>query len=283
MLFNKTGEIIKIGIIGYGSMGKMFLEKFIETKTVEESDIFVSNRSYKKIMDLNNIFPNINIFKDNISVAKNADILFICVRPLETKMVLSEIIDIIKENTHIVSLNGNILLKQIEQICINKKITRVYPSITGEVNKSVTLICYNKYVLDDDKNIIVKLLECMGTVIEIPENEFGMGGELTSCMPGFIGALFKVITDEAEKHTAISKSQILKMVIETLYGTSKILLEKDITFEQLINRVATKGGITEEGNKIIMKKFPKIINDVYEKTMEKRRITMEKVQKDFTI
>jgi len=274
---------MKIGIIGYGSMGKMYLEKFIETKMVEDSDIFVSNRTYEKIQDLNRVFPHINICKDNISVAQNADILFICVKPLETKLVLSEIAGVLKENSHIVSLTGNILLKQMEQICINKKITRVYPSITGEVNKSVTLICYNNFVGNDDKAIIVKLLECMGTIIEIPENEFGMGGELTSCMPGFIGALFKVITDEAEKYTSISKPQIIKMVIETLYGTSKILLEKEMTFDQLIDRVATKGGITEEGNKVIMENFPKIMNEVYEKTMEKRRVTMEKAQKDFSI
>jgi pyrroline-5-carboxylate reductase len=273
---------MQIGIIGYGSMGKMFLEKFVETNTVEQSDLFISNRTYEKIMDLNKLYPKINIFEDNISVARNVDILFICVKPLETKTVLSEISTVLKENCNIVSLCGNILLKQFKQICINRKITRIYPSITGEVNKAVTLICYNNFVKNDDKIYITKLMECMGNVIEIPENEFGMGGELTSCMPGFIGAIFKVITDEAEKHTSISKSQIIKMLTETLYGTSKLLLEKGITFDNLMERVATKGGITEEGNKILIEKLPEIINEVYVKTMEKRRITTEKVQEDFS-
>ncbi|MDR1325232.1 MAG: hypothetical protein LBK00_04265 [Treponema sp.] len=52
-----------------------------------------------------------------------------------------------------------------------------------------------------------------------------------------------------------------------------------MTFEELINRVATKGGITEEGTKIIGGKLPGIINEVFEKTLEKREIITEKAQK----
>jgi pyrroline-5-carboxylate reductase len=126
-------------------------------------------------------------------------------------------------------------------------------------------------------------LECIGTVTEIPENEMGIGAELTSCMPGFIGAIFKVITDEAEKHTSIHKKDIVNMVIKTVYGTGKLLLQNNMTFEQLISRVATKGGITEEGTKIIETKMPKMVNELFEKTLEKRKKTTENAQKDFDI
>jgi pyrroline-5-carboxylate reductase len=53
-----------------------------------------------------------------------------------------------------------------------------------------------------------------------------------------------------------------------------------MTFNNLINRVATKGGITEEGTKIIEEKLPRIINEMFEKILEKRKITTEKVQKN---
>ena len=111
----------------------------------------------------------------------------------------------------------------------------------------------------------------------------GMGSELTSCMPGFIGAIFKVITDEAEKHTSINKQDIIRMVLETMYGTGKLLLEKGMSFDDLINRVATKGGITEEGTKIIEEGLPEIINEMFEKTLEKRKMTTEKAQKKFIV
>jgi pyrroline-5-carboxylate reductase len=271
----------KIGIIGYGSMGKMLLTKFIQSKITDASDLFIANRTFEKIKALNEIYPEINICKNNIDLAKNADILFICVKPLEIKTVLTEIINDIKNNCHIVSLNGSVLFNQLEQICINKKVSKVIPCVTAEVNQSVTLVCHNNLVEDENKNYLNKLLESFGTVMEIPETEMGIGSELTSCMPGFIGAIFKIITDEAVKHTSINKNDIVKTVIKTMYGTGKLLLGKDMTFDNLINRVATKGGITEEGTKIIEEKLPEIISEMFEKTLEKRKTTTEKAQNEF--
>ena len=273
----------KIGIIGCGSMGKMIFSKFMESKIIPESGMFISNRTYEKIAGLKADYPQLNICKNNRDAAENADILFICVKPSEIKTVLSEIFEKIKDNCHIVSLNGSVLFRQLEQICAGKKISKVIPSVTAEVNQSVTLICHNAHVNDDDKNVLKTLLECFGTVIEISETEMGIGSELTSCMPGFIGAIFKVITDEAEKHTSINKKDVINMVIKTVYGTGKLLLEKDISFEELITRVATKGGITEEGTKIIETEMPKMINELFKKTLEKRNMTTENAQKDFDL
>jgi pyrroline-5-carboxylate reductase len=273
----------KIGIIGYGSMGKIILLKFAQSNLVDETNLFIANRTFEKIMDLSKTYPKINICKSNIELAKNVDILFICVKPLEIKIVLMEIINYLKNNCHIISLNGSVLFHQLEQICVNMKISKIIPSVTAEINQSVTLVCHNDLVEDGNKNYLNKLLECFGTVVEIPEIEIGMGSELTSCMPGFIGAIFKVITNEAEKHTSINKNDIVKMVIETMYGTGKLLLEKGITFDNLITRVATKGGITEEGTKVIEEKLPEIINEMFEKTLEKRRTTTENAQNEFII
>jgi len=271
----------KIGIIGYGSMGKMIFTKFAQLELIDESDLFISNRTFQKIKNLKKYYKKINICKSNNDLAKNVDILFVCVKPLEIKDVLSEINNKIKENCHIISLNGSVLFNQLEKICKNKKISKVIPSITAEINKSITLVSHNKIVKIKDKNYLKSILECFGTVMEIPETEMGMGSELTSCMPGFIGAIFKVIADEAEKHTKINKNLIEKMIIETIYGTGKLLYDKKMTFENLVSRVATKGGITEEGTKIIEKKLPKIINEMYEKTLDKRKIIMEKVQNEY--
>ena len=126
------------------------------------------------------------------------------------------------------------------------------------------------------------LLKIFGNVIELPEDEMGMGSELVSCMPGFIAALFKEIKNAAVPHTKIEESKISKMLIDTLLGTATLINEKGMTFEQVIERVATKGGITEVGAKIIEEKFPEIASELFEKTLEKRRITTQKAEEAFS-
>lgn len=129
--------------------------------------------------------------------------------------------------------------------------------------------------------MLEKLFSCMGAIIELPESEMGMGAELVSCMPGFLAAIFREICVSAKKHTSLSEEQIASMVLHTVVGTGTLMLEKEYSFHDVVERVATKGGITEEGTKVIEAQFPKVVDDLFDKTLEKRRQTTEKAQISF--
>lgn len=268
---------MKIGVIGYGSMGKMILEKISESKAVENENLYVANRTYEKIEHLAGIF---NVCNTNKELATVADIIFICVRPGDIKAILSEIKSAVRDDTLLVSLNGSVTFELMEKATYHK-LAKVIPSVTAEINQSQTLVCYNELVSDEDKGRLGKLLACMGNVIELPENEIGMGSELVSCMPGFIAAIFDVISKSAKKHTSISEGQIVQMLLRTMSATGNLMLEKDFSFDEVVERVATKGGITEEGTKVISEMLPEVADKMFEKTLEKRRLTTQNVKESF--
>ncbi len=267
----------KIGIIGYGSMGRMLGERFLDSKSVSAENLLVANRTLEKIVYLKG---KCTVCKSNPELATEADIVFVCVRPVDMKDILLEIKDCLKEDSLLVSLNGSIMFEQLSPI-YKGKIAKAIPSVTAEVNQSQTLVCYNERVTEKDKEYLTKLFSCMGTVIELPEQEMGMGSELVSCMPGFIAAIFQEICASAKKHTSLSEGQIARMALHTMVGTGMLMLEKEYSFEDVISRVATKGGITEVGTKVIAERFPKVAAEVFEKTLEKRRQTTEKAQRSF--
>ena len=62
---------------------------------------------------------------------------------------------------------------------------------------------------------------------------------------------------------------------------SKVRLKNDSSFEEIVSRVATKGGITEEGTKVIYERFPAVADQLFEKTLEKRKQTAECAAKCF--
>jgi len=270
-----------IGIIGYGSIGKMIFSKIIESKIVSESNVFLAERAFDAIKDLKTVYPLLNICESNSTAAKNADTVFLCVKAPDIKKVLVEILPEMKKDCHIVSLNASVLFRQMDQICGGRKISKITPNINGEVKQAITLVSHNAFVGAGDKSELQKLLECFGSVVELPETETGVGMDLTSCMPGFIAAVLKLIADEAARRTTIPRDDIIKMLLGTVRGTANYMLEKSVTFEELVTRVATKGGITEEGTKVIDAKLPEIISEIFERTLEKVRVTTESVQRDF--
>lgn len=268
---------MKVGVIGYGSMGKMILNKLSESGTVENKNLYIANRTYGKIAHLASVY---NVCKTNIELASHADIVLICVRPVDIKIILNEIKSVVRDDTLLVSLNGSVTFELMKKV-INHKTAKVIPSVTAEINRSQTLVCYNNLVGDADKIMLEGLLKCMGDVIVLPEEEIGMGSELVSCMPGFIAAIFDVISMSAGKHTTIPDNQIVQMLLRTMIGTGVLMLEKDFSFDDVVARVATKGGITEEGTKVIYEMLPEVADEMFDKTLEKRRKTTENVLKSF--
>ncbi|MCR4813969.1 MAG: NAD(P)-binding domain-containing protein [Lachnospiraceae bacterium] len=267
---------MKVGIIGYGSMGKMLLWKFSKIAKIDKSDLLVSNRSKEKLLETKYIA---NVF-DNREVASQADIVFLCVRPFDLKSVLEEIKDVVRKETLLVSLNGSVSFESIHKVT-DRKTAKVIPSLTAEIERSQTLVCFNSKVNQQDKVELTHLLKCIGDVIELPENEMGMGSELVSCMPGFIASIFDVICTSAQTHTSVPREQIVNMVLSTMSATGDLMLQKDMTFEDVVKRVATKGGITEEGTKVVYEEFPSTADRLFENTLEKRRLTTQKAEEVF--
>ncbi len=118
-------------------------------------------------------------------------------------------------------------------------------------------------------------------MILLPENEMGMGSELVSCMPGFIASIFDVLCSAARENTSLPDEQIVSMVLNTMWATGELMLSKNMNFEEVVTRVATKGGITEEGTMVVYEKFPAIASELFEKTLEKRRQTAIKAEELF--
>ena len=263
---------MNVGIIGYGSMGKMLADKF----AYAGQRVFVSTRSIEK---LESAPETVNRCGSNVETAEASDIVFVCVRPSDIKDAVSEIDGVMREDALLVSLNGSISFESIASWTC-RKAAKVIPSVTAEIDRSQTLVTFNDKVSDDDKAALKNLLSIIGNVIELPENEMGMGSELVSCMPGFIASMFDVVCESAKKHTSIPEEQIVDMVLNTMSATGDLMLQKEMSFKDVVSRVATKGGITEVGTRVVYDQFPDTMDELFGKTMEKRRQTAEASKKE---
>lgn len=152
---------MKVGITGYGSMGRMLLEKLSLNSDLIDGKLYVANRSHEKISDL---AAKYHLCHNNQEITTLVDVLFICVRPVDMKNVLEEIKNSLRKAQIIVSLNGSITFEQIESVCKNK-IVKAIPSVMAEINRSQTLMCCNSMINEQDKAIIkelnqMKLFKC---------------------------------------------------------------------------------------------------------------------------
>jgi pyrroline-5-carboxylate reductase len=190
------------------------------------------------------------------------------VKPLDVLPILQEITSDLTISTHLISIAACVTLHDIENQ-FPGPVTKMIPSLTSEVKEGISLLCHNAEVSEDRKNHLEHLLGAISTVIHIQETDFEAAADLTSCAPGLFAAMFENFVQAGLRHSEIPTDVAHQMVISTLFGTAKLMAKRGIGFSEMIHRVATKGGITEEGVQVLNTHLPPVFDEVFHKTLSK--------------
>jgi len=271
------------GFIGYGSMGSMLVKRLIQQSNVSQNSIMITRKNKERLAEIKNEWPEIHITQDLKELVINSKQIFICVKPSEFYEVLNEIKTHILVDQHIISIAGAILLSDIQNL-IPCKITKIIPTVISEVNNGITLICHNSLISEEEAKQFEATLNNFTKIRRTPEEYFGFVTEFTSCGPGLFAEMLQEFVEAGYRYSnSIPKEEIVTLVTETVLGTVRLMLENSMDFSEVITRVATKGGITEEGVKVMKAGFPKIFDEVFEHSMSKRKLVDTNLHMQFLV
>lgn len=262
-------------------MGSMLVNGFLQTGALRDDQVAVATRTRSKLGELSEQWPGVHLPANNGDVAKRSDLLFICVKPVEVRDILLEIEPFCApERTHIISIAGRISLDHIRGV-FGGKASKVIPSLTAEVREGLSLVCHNGQVDDESGRFLEELLGKIGGVMRVPEEKIEIASEFTSCGPGLIAAIFREFVEAGVGMGGFSREEVQAMVLPTVFGTAKLMLEKGMGFDETVRRVATPGGITEEGVKVLYKGLPPVFEELLVRSMEKRALVGERIDRQF--
>lgn len=265
-----------IGFIGYGQMNRMLIEGFLDTGILDEKQIIVSNRTTGKTAHLPAWYPAIRLTTDNRELAADADCIIIGVRPLDVPAVLREI-SAVTRTAHVLSLAACVRIGTMAAIYPGP-ITRILPTVCSTVGEGVSLICHHDRVSSAEAEEVTTLFSSISTVRIMAEDLFEAAGDLTSCGPALLTRMFMELAQAGTRHSTLSEKECLDMIVSTAFGTA-LMLKEGVAAEDLIRRVATPGGITEEGVKIIAADLPDICDRIFSTTLGKYE-QLRKLAKD---
>jgi competence protein ComER len=263
--------MIHLGFIGTGHMGSMLVRKFIETGVAAPRDIIASNRTREKAELLARDWGI--QWGGNREVAAQSDIIFLCVKPLDVMDVLREVCDELTPDKLLISVAADFSLLKIASIS-RARATRVIPSIGSERLKGVSLVSFGGNTTDSDRALLLQLFKAIGHPIEVEEKDLEILADLTSSAPAYISAVMRELVLAATRK-GIDADLAERLTKETLTCTSELLTKE--SFDGLITRVATKGGITEEGVKAIQKHASAMFDELLVATKAKHEQVRKKV------
>jgi pyrroline-5-carboxylate reductase len=258
-------------------MGSMLIRRFIAAGQIAPAEITASSKTMVSARALAEK-TGIAAVDANRTVAEDADVLFICVKPLVVRRVIAEVRNVLRPDTLLISIAGCVTLEDLRAWAgESARCVRVIPSVTAEQDAGVSLVAWGRNVRPEDRTLVLSLLNAIGTAVETDEKDFDPYTDLTSCGPALIASLVQEFAQAAVRTGAVRPEMAEFLAKETMIGTAKILDVEKMTFDEVIVRVATKGGTTEEGVKVIRARLPAVMDEMLRAMDAKRQLTTDNV------
>lgn len=267
---------MKFGFIGLGNMGSSLAAGLLDSGAISPESTVVANRSPGKAESFAKRYPGVAVAENNLKAAESCDAVFVAVRTDQMLDVLKEI-SFVERNVHVVVVNGAMPLSHLEAVC-KRPVSKLIPSVTMERGRGVSLVSHGPSVSASRSRSLEKALGRASKVIIVPEDSMDVATDLTSCGPALIAEMMHQFAEAGVRH-GIDRKDAWDMVLETMQGAALALASGE-SVASLKEKVATKGGITEQGLLVLEAELPAVLDMVMDRTLAKHAEVRKRLMKD---
>ncbi len=234
-------------------MGGAIAAGAIRAGVVEASDVVISHLEPKCHPLFDGFLDKINIEDDNAKCVEGADIVVVAVKPWLMEQILGEIKSVLnRKDQLLLSIAAGVTFEQLEQMLSvdslgKMALYRIIPNTAIAISQSVSFICHHETTSAQD-DVVKSLFDSVGRSFMVDESQMTPLTSLSSCGIAFA---YKYIDASIEGgvEMGIEESVARDIVLQTVRG-ALMMLEINGTMPQPeIDKVTTKGGITEKGLK----------------------------------
>ena len=195
-----------------------------------------------------------------------ANIIFLCVKPQDMSAVCQSISPLIHQDQKIISVAAGVKLQTLLDVLPSKNIFRVMTNVGTKDNLGVTAIFSN-----NDNAEILDIFNYLGRAFEVVnEDQIDIHTVLVGSGPAFF---FELISEFESRLTELVEDKDSKREITILFLTSLMsAIKNGENLDDLIDSVASKGGTTEAGLKLLREqRFAQIFSEAVDKGIQRAK------------
>lgn len=237
----------KIGFIGVGNIAGAIIKGSVAGGVFNSSDLVLYDLDAEKLSGF--VLDGAKAAKNINELAKNVDVLFLTVKPQILMSVLEQLSPCIKSETLIISPVAGVKIEKINKaLGSGKKIIRVMPNTPLMYSSGATAIAVGDGIGDEELEFCKKIFSSSGVTAVLPEEQIDAVTGISGSSPAFFMRFAREIINEGVAQ-GMSEENAEKLVLGTMLGTAKMMLESERSTDELIKAVASPGGTTEAGLK----------------------------------
>ncbi len=231
---------MRIAILGTGKIGESLLAGL---RSSGYDDIVVTARREGRAQELRERF-GVTATLANADAVRGARVVVLAVKPQDLDGLLAEVDSLLTAEQLVISVAAAISTAKIEkQIGADVPVVRAMPNAPSIVHEGIAGICGGAHASRDDLALASEVLSAVGFAIEVSEPYMDAVTAVSGSGPAYFALLAEAMI-EAGILLGLSREISTKLVVQTMFGTAKLLRDENMHPVELRESVTSPGGTT---------------------------------------
>ena len=236
-----------LAFLGAGNMAAAMVEGLLKRGPLKPADILCLSGSGRTAVALAEK-TGITVAPDLDTLLAGADTLVVAFKPQHLASADPRLTSLSKGKLIISVLAGKRLARLAQVFPEARNIVRTMPNTPGQIGAGITGWCSLQPLTSSDRAVVDSLLSALGQHVEIPEVQMDALTAVSGCGPAYFFEFAAALRD-AGIAAGLSPEVAQTLTVETLLGAGRLLAQKKIEPETLLNQVTSPNGVPFAGLK----------------------------------
>ncbi len=235
---------MNILIIGGGNMGRTYAQSLLRARLVAPSGLMILERSQEKADELRDAGLG-TVYTSSETCLAAADLVILAVKPQDTSALFAALRPDTDPQQVYLSIMAGVTIDTIRQGLAVEKVIRAMPNLPAQIGLGMTSFTASDAVTRIELVLVQNLLNTTGKAIYV-DNEQAIDATtaISGSGPAYVLYFMQAMIEVAEE-MGFSPSQAELLVAQTFRGAVELQMKNDLTCEEWIARVSSRGGTTE--------------------------------------
>lgn len=233
----------KIAFIGPGVMAEAMIAGLIRENVADSRVLMVSGPSSNRVKYLEECYA-VNPFTDNRTVAQEAEVVVLSVKPQRLDRVLIDLRDAIRPTALILSIVAGASIEKISVGVGHNMVVRSMPNTPAQIGEGITVWTAASSVSSEQMEMARQILTALGDEIYVEEESYlDMATALSGTGPAYVFLFMEAMVD-AGVHLGFPRRIAELLVAQTVRGSVDYYTKRDdpVHLARLRNQVTSPGG-----------------------------------------
>ncbi len=235
---------MKILIIGGGNMGLTYAQSFLRAHITSQKDMMILEKSPEKAVELAK--KDIGTVYGSPEECLNiADLIILAVKPQDCDALFAILKPLVNPQQVFLSIMAGVKIETIANTLNAPKVIRAMPNLPAQVGMGMTAFTSSDDVTRIELVMVQNLINTTGKSVYVEDESFiDAATAISGSGPAYVYYFMDAMIKAALK-MGFSESASELLVKQTFRGAVDLYNKSDLTCDEWIKRVSSKGGTTE--------------------------------------